>query len=277
MKRLGLGFFLIFICIQAFSACYLTDDQGRKIILKKPAQRVISLSPDLTEIIFAIGGGKQLVGVVSHSDYPKEAQKVPVVANFNYLNAEAILRLHPDLIVAWESAHFKLLQQLGIPVYYVNPQTLLDIPKTILALGCLLGQEKNAQNVHDIFLKKYAKLQQKYATNSPKKVFFQVWSSPLMTISKKSWINDALALCGGENIFADLPGAAPVVNREAVIRINPDAMIGTTDSHWQKEWQSWPELKAVKNHALFSVNPDVIERANPRILQGVEAICQDLQ
>jgi len=273
-----ISFFLVFVLINTIAlACDLIDDRGQKIVLSKPAKRVISLSPDLTEMIFTIGGEKQLVGVVSHSDYPDAAKKLPIIANFNYLNIEAIVQLHPDLVIAWQPEHFNLLKKLGVPVYYANPKTLLDIPRTMRALGCLLGQEKNAKKASDIFLKKYSELKQKYAKNPPKTVFFQIWSYPLMTISNKSWINDALKICGGKNIFADLPGVAPIVNIEAVIAQNPDVILGTTDHQWQQKWQSWPELTAVKNNALFSIDPDLIERASPRILLGIQGICRDLQ
>lgn len=245
------------------------DDAGNVIKLAHPAQRIISLAPDLTEILFAAGAGNKIVGTVQGSDFPTQAQKIPVVATFNGADLEKILALSPDLIVVWsEGSLARSLQKLGIPVFLSHQTKLTDIPRTIKRLGCLAGTEKTADHAAMKFMQKYTELQKKFSHKKNTTVFFEIWPKPLITVSKHNWINDAIELCGGKNIFADLNTSAPEVNMEAVFIADPDIIFGT-----EKFWQEWPQLKAVKLHHVFEINSDQIERAGPRILEGVEIMC----
>jgi iron complex transport system substrate-binding protein len=256
------------------------DDLGYAVNLPRPAQRIISLAPDLTEIIFAIGAGNKIVGVVSGSDYPSAAKNIAVVAGYNSVDAEAILLLHPDLIVAWADTNYVAqLKKLGIPVYLSQQRKLLDIAATMRKLGVLVGVQASANQTANNYLQRYTALQKKYAHLAPVTVFYQVWPQPLMTITKNSWINDVITLCGGRNIFADLHGVAPEVSIEAVIAANPDIIIGTTDAKqdWRRQWLAWPQLTAVKKLAVYSLNPDLINRAGPRVLAGAEEMCLALR
>lgn len=264
-------FLLTIVMAYPVYSCEVIDDSGKKIQLTHPANRIISLAPDLTEILFADGAGKKIVGVIQGSDYPASAKKIPVVASYHGVDAEAILALHPDLIVAWSEESFApQLYKLGIPVYLSHQRKITDVPKTMQKLACLADTTQQSENAIQSFSKTYAQLQKKYSQRKTVSVFYQVWSAPLITITKKSWINDAITLCGAKNVFANLSGAAPEVNIEAVIKANPDVIIGANAIMWQK----WSKLSAVKAKHIFSVNPDLIERASPRILQGVEQLCE---
>lgn len=262
-------FFLFLIITQAqVFACTVTDDLGFTIQLKTPAKRIISLAPDLTEILFAVGAGNQIIGTVLGSDYPIEALRIPIVATDHSINAEAIVRLHPDLIVAWsETSLTPQLKKLGIPVYLSRPEHLSDIPKTIQRLSCLVGKEHDSQKIIAAFLRKEAQLKKNLIIKKPVTVFYQIWSYPLMTITKKSWINEVIALCGGRNIFAELKGTVASVDREAVLVANPDLIIVTQ----KKMVKEWPGRKTVY------LNPDLIDRAGPRIMNGVEKMCLIIQ
>jgi len=211
------------------------------------------------------------VGVMQGSDYPSAAKKIPIIASFNHIDSEAILALHPDLIVAWsENGFVSQLSRLGIPVYLSHQRKITDIPRTMEKLACLSGTSQPAQNAIKHFQYQYERLQKKYAHKKNITVFYQVWPTPLMTITKNSWISDVIALCGGTNIFADLIGAAPVVNIEAVIASDPAVILGTGAELWRK----WPKMTAVKHHHLFSINPDLIERASSRLLAGAKQLCE---
>lgn len=259
--------FLLFLARVVF-ACDVKDDTGQIVHLPQAAKRIVSLAPDLTEILFSIGAGNRIVGVMRGSDYPPAATHIPVMASYNNIDAEAILALHPDLIVAWTDVPFlSQLKSLGIPIYYSHQKAITDIPVTMRRLGCLTGNEQQAVNAADIFLKQYQQIKNAYAHKKSVTVFYQVWSKPLMTISKESWINEVISLCGGKNIFSNLHGAAPQVSLESVIVANPMVIIGSDVNSW---------LQKRPKHSVFSLNTDLVERAGPRILEGTKEVCHKL-
>lgn len=245
--------------------------------INKPAQRIISLAPDITETLFAIGAGNQIVGEIQGSDFPEAAKKIPLVGSYSGIDNEKLLSLHPDLIVVWGqsfSRQLQILKKSGIPVYQTNPQDLADIPREIQDLGCLTGHEKSAEKQAKLFITRLDKLAQKYQQRSVRKVFFQIGSYSLITINKHSWINQVINLCGGKNIFADAYLAAPQVSLEYVIGANPDVIISDADNpEWKNHWLKWTSINAVKHQNLYSINADIIERASPRVLDGAEKIC----
>lgn len=272
MKKIVLAFLCYFFS-KALFACSVVDDAGNHLNVSTPAKRIIVLAPDLTEILFAIGAGKQIVGVMQGSDYPKEAATLPIVASFNYLDREKILALHPDLIVTWKEVGFLSgLSQFSVPVYVSHQEKLLDIPDTMRRLGCLTGEESIAKQSAALFNKQYQLLKSTYASRKKVSVFYQVWPRPLMTISSKSWINEVITLCGGENIFAALNSTAPMVSAESVVAKNPDVIVGEETDNWRQ----FPEILAVSSHHLFKIDPGLIERAGPRILMGARDLCIQL-
>jgi iron complex transport system substrate-binding protein len=274
MVKIFFSFFLLCFSLNS-SACEIIDDANHVLNLKAPASRIISLAPDLTEILFAIDAGNKIVGVIQGSDYPAAAKKIPIVGRYNGLDLEKIMALKPDLIVVWgEGKLAGILKSLHIPVYVSHPHHLLDIPKTMERLGCLAGTEKAASMASKQFLKTYHELKNKYAYEKKVSVFYQVWPQPLLTVSHESWINDVIELCGGKNIFMNLIGAAPEVSMESVIIANPTVIFQTQASHF---WEKWPHLLAVKNKNIFTLSPNFVERASPRILIGVSEVCFDLK
>lgn len=271
-------FFVIILLILNCSAYAITviDDAGQSIVLSRPAKRIISLAPDLTEIIFAAGAGEKIVGIVQGSTYPPAVKTKPIVASYNSVDLEHVLQLQPDLIVAWsEGTLTQRLKKLGIPIYLSHQKKVIDIVETIKRFGQLAGTEKTANQAAAIFLKKYRQLKHHYSQQKKVTVFYQVWSQPLVTIAKNSWIQDVIELCGGENIFSHFTIAAPVVNVESVVVANPQVIFATTgQANWQKQWQVFSNMIAVKNKHLFSIEADKMERAGPRLLDGAEEICE---
>jgi len=272
---------VLLIFLQYFGgafACEVTDDLGRTVSLPSPAKRIISLAPDATENLFAIGAGNHIVGVMQGSDYPSAAKKIPVVARYNAIDTEMILSLHPDLIVAWsEGGNIKQLEKKGIAVYVSHTKKLTDIPNTLQKLGCLVGNAKKANEVANAYLQRYSALSKQYTQAKPVTVFYQLWPNPLITITSQSWINEAISFCGGRNIFAHLKTMAPEVTIESVIVKNPDMIVGADKKDdWKKSWQSWPTLRAAKHQLLVNINPDLIERASVRLLDGVSELCTSI-
>ncbi len=263
----------------------VVDDLGRTLVLPKPAQRIISLAPHITENLFTAGAGAQIVGVVEYSDYPAAAHSITSIGNSAHFNLEAIIQLQPDLVVAWGSgngmAKIQPVIDLGIPVFIAEPIALTDIPNNIQRYGLLTGHQETANQASENFLQSLMNLKTTYGALAPVSVFYQVWNRPLHTIGGDHVINNVIQLCGGRNVFADLTIKAPQINVEAVLVANPDVIIasGAGDSRpdWLNEWDQWPSLHAVQNNYLFFIPPDYLQRHTVRILSGATMLCEQLQ
>ncbi|EKD71633.1 MAG: hypothetical protein ACD_46C00139G0001, partial [uncultured bacterium] len=280
MARLFFLMAIVFFSQITFANCTVTDDLGKTIQLKQPAQRVMVLSPDLTEIMYAIGAEKNIVGVISGSDYPKEAKNKLVIGSYTGLDMERIISLHPDLIITWQGnflRQLRVLASMNIPVYTNYPKQLEDVVKTMKNLACLTNSHEKAKLAIQQYKKKLLLIREQYQQQKPVTVFYQMGGYALMTVNQNSWINQAIAICGGKNIFANAHSIAPEVSMESVIAANPAVIISDAEGmDWQSRWQHWPQLKAVSNHALFTISPDLISRAGPRLIEGAQQICTDL-
>jgi len=265
-------------------AFQITDDSGQILSLDRYPQRIISLAPHITETIFYIGQGDKLVGVDQFSNYPNEALQIPRICNSNQLNIEEILKLKPDLVIAWESGNtapqLARLKEFNIPIYYSEPRNLEGIKKTILQFGLLTDAPTQSRNKALTFQNKLAKIQKgtKKITSKKKiRVFYQVWQQPLMTLNGEHVVSEVIELCGGINIFSELKILAPLISTEAVIAANPQLIITGEQSLAQLEmWNKWPRIEAVKNQNFLGINSDHLVRAGPRILLGAEKICESI-
>ena len=284
IKQLLCGLCL-FIAAAAHAEISVVDDAGNTVTLARPAQRVIALAPHLTEMLFAVGAGDRLVGRVSHSDYPAEAKAIPLVGDNLHIDMERLLALKPDLLVVWlhgsAGPQLDALRKLGIPLFYSEPHTLDQIEDTLVRLGKLAGTEARARQVAYGMRNDLKKLAVRYAGRPTVRVFYQVWDKPLYTLNGHHFVSDVLRLCGGENIFAGLSTTAPVVNIEAVLQENPEAVISgdmrAHDENGLTLWHSYPTLLATRRDNLFNVDPDLTVRPGPRIVAGATAICEDLE
>lgn len=251
------------------------------IVIAQSAQRIIALAPNLTEIVFAVGAGKKLVGVSSFSDYPKLAKKIPVVATFNDLDIEKIVSLHPDLVLAWQegnpSGQLNRLRKFGIAVDVVPFNKITDIPKNILEIGKLVGAQATARKVANKFIKNYLRLKNSYAHKKPIKLFYELSWQPLMTLNKKSMVGQVIDLCGGKNVFADTSIIAPHVGVASVLAADPQLILVSKQAGFGNVavtgWNDYPQLYAVKNHRIFTVDSVALERAGPRILPAAQQVC----
>jgi iron complex transport system substrate-binding protein len=283
---------MLVACICASSAqasVTATDDSGATVSLAAPAQRVISLAPHVTELIYAAGGGAKLVGAVSYSDYPPEAKQVPRVGDNKALDLERIVALKPDLIVIWRhgnaQAQLERLRELHIPLFFSEPHQLDDVAATLTRLGTLLGTSSTADAAASTFRQDIAQLRTRYTNRPPVTVFYQVWNQPLMTLNDTHMISDVITLCGGRNVFANLAPLVPTVSTEAVLAANPEAIVTASAGATTPDkplpqfetWRAWPNLKAVARNNLFAIDGDLIDRPAPRIAQGAAQLCEDLE
>lgn len=276
---------LFFICAVAHAEVSVKDDTSTVVRLTVPAKRIISLAPHITEILFAAGAGSKVVAVDQSSDYPADVMKLPRVGSSSSLDLEAVVALHPDLIVVWKSginqAQLARLRKLGLKFFVSEPQQILDVPDTIERLGILAGVPFHANNAAEQFRGRYKVLTQTYAGRAPLSVFYQIWDRPLTTINNRHLISDVMHLCGAQNAFGTLPLFTPTLNQEAVLLADPEAIIGAdkgnTPPGWLEAWRRWPRLKAVQYNNLFFLDPDIIHRHSPRLLQGVEKMCEAVE
>lgn len=270
--------------VAAAAEIRLVDDAGRSVSLKQPAQRIISLAPHLTELLFAAGAGSRVVGTVEYSDYPPAAQGIARVGDSAQLDLERIVALKPDLILVWQDGNaqrqLEKLLQLGIPVFYNEPRRLPDIARSIEQFGLLAGTEAVALPAARAFAGRLADLRRRYAGRAPVRVFYQIWDQPLMTVNGEHLISHVIRLCGGRNVFADLKPLTPEISIEAVLAADPEAIGGMSTETGQAEnldqWKRWPRLKAVARGNLFLIDADIISRDTPRILDGAAQLCEQL-
>ena len=268
----------------ASAALQVTDDTGRDLRLKAPAQRIVVLAPHFAENLYAAGAGNRLVGAVEYSDYPAEAKAVPRVGGYSRIDLEAVAALKPDLVLAWESgnnmAQVDKLRALGLTVYIAQPNRMEDVAGLLERLGQLAGTEAVAKPAAERFRMRLAGLRATHANKPRVRVFYQIWKAPLTTIGGPQIISDAIRLCGGENVFGNLKQMAPVVSVEAVLEADPEAIVATgmgdARPEWLADWDRWTRMTAVRRGNLFHINPDIMQRHTPRILDGAEKLCADL-
>ena len=269
------------------------DDASRPFQLDRPAQRVITLAPNLTELVYAVGGGAALVGTVTLSTFPEEARAVPRVGDYQRFDIERILLLKPDLVLAWHhgnpSRELAQLAAAGLPLYHLEPRRLDDVPRALERVGELLGRADQGRMRAGALRDEIAELRRAHRNVDPVSVFYQVWSNPLMTLNGQHIVSDVIALCGGRNVFADLPPLVPQLSTESVVSANPQVMLsaredadngpvltrGANDAAFAG-WLRYPSLEAVRRNWLYTLPGDLIARQGPRIVDGARGVCAAL-
>ncbi len=262
----------------------LKDDHHQIVSLKQPATRIITLAPFLTELVYVAGAGDQLAAVSAWSDYPQDAKTKPVIGDASAIDMERLVALKPDLVIAWKGgghpADTERLAKFGIPVFMADANKLNDIPRLLRIIGQLAGTHATAETAASQFEQRLAALKQRYSSGAPKKVFFEIWHQPLITVNGRHFISEAMGVCGGKNIFADVRSLTPTVGMESIFALNPQAIITSTSADGENslsEWGAQHKLEAVKKGNVFAIHPDVIQRQTPRILDGVERMCGMLE
>lgn len=260
------------------------DDRNVKVCLDAPATRIIALSPGATELLYAAGAGGKLIAAVSFSDYPDEAKALPRVGSYNRFDLEAILSLKPDLLIGWHSGNpteqLAQLEALGLKVYYSELRGFDDVSRTLRRFGELAGSEPAANAAAEHFDQGIAALRKQYQSAESVRVFQQIWVNPLMTVNDQHLISEATRLCGGINVFGNLPRLAARIDHEAVLAANPEAIIaggmGEENRNWLDDWRPYSGLLAVQRDNLFFIPPSTLQRPTPRLLSGTRMLCQHL-
>ena len=248
------------------------------------AQRVVTLSPHLAELVFAVGAGGSLVGVSAYSDYPEDVSALPQVGDAFMVDQERLALLEPDLILAWDSgtpaATVDALRKQGYVVERIRTRTLADIAAAIDTIGRRTGREQAASAVRAQFESQLAELAPADEGSAPIRVFYQIAERPLYTVSGNHYASELIDRCGGRNIFADLGDLAPMVSEEAVLARDPEVIIaggdesaiGSLFDHWRR----WEGLAATRLDNYYVVNADLLGRPSDRLALAGAEICAQL-
>lgn len=279
-----------FFANHAIAAIVVTDDAQVRVALHQPAQRIATLAPFLTELVYAADAGKQLVGVSAFSDYPLSAKTIPVVADYQGVAMESLLAAKPDLVLAWQTGNrpqdILRIKALGIPVVQFELKTLADIPRAISQIALLAGVSEQPQAVTDfnlrlaMLIKQQNNAQQNKPNAQAVRYFLPIERMPLMTLSGAHIVSKALAICGGENIFANAAALAPVVDKEGIVAGNPEVIFVSAATAGREALRapagdglSTLPVAAIKKNHVFGLNADWLMRPTPRMLGTVESAC----
>ena len=273
----------LFIClITQVAAGTFVDQLERRVTLPDDPQRVISLAPSITEIIYALGQENRLKAVTRHSDFPIAATKLPKIGSYVRLDLERIVALNPDLCIAIKDGNPKevidRLESLKIPVYVVNPRNLNTVLETIIAVGNILNAGDKAEN---LLTNLHNRIQRVKSLISPDTyrpgVFFQIGISPIVSVGTDTFLHELIVLAGGENL-ADGKTPYPRFSREQVLALAPEIFIVTSMARQavfeqvKAEWRRWPSMPAVRNERIFLVDSNLFDRPSPRLVDGLELL-----
>ncbi len=275
---------LLMICPNLAAEIRVTDFVGRDVVLARPAQRVVALAPHVVENLFSAGAGDKLVGVVSFSDFPIQAQEITPVGTHQAFSVETILSLQPDLVIMWASgngmARLDELAILQVPIYVSEPRHLSDIGRSIRDYEILTGRAPGLPSEADRIDETIKRLRVQYSSKEDLSIFYQIWNEPLQTLNGQHLISKVMDLCGAHNVFADAATLAPRVNLEAVLERDPDLIVASGVAagrpQWLDQWLDYPFLRAVQSDSLFFIHPDHIQRPTARILLGAERLCRQV-
>ena len=257
------------------------DDAGTAITLAKPAKRIITLAPNLAELVYAAGAGDAMVAATRFSDYPEAVKKLPIVGDAFALNLEAISAAKPDVVFVWLSGTAQrqrdALKKLGIPVFESEIRDVQGIADTLMRMGTLAGTLPAARQEATKVQKQWQDFIQKYQGASPVRIFYQVWDAPLMTFNGQHLISQAARACGGVQGFDSLAALTPTVGREAVLAYNPQLILTGGDSAKALQaWKKLPQIAAVQTGQLKTVNAALLSRMGPRFVASAAQMCETI-
>lgn len=258
----------------------ITDDLGRRVKIPARIERAVSLAPNLTEIIFAVGAGDRLVGRTSYDNFPPEAQKIETVGDTINPNIENIIALKPQIVLVSTASQIETftrqLEAQNIAVFVTNPNSLEDIYKSIDKIGDIFGSNEQANRIVEDLKKRVGEIDAKTRGANPVKVFVQISKEPLFTVGKTSFLTELIERAGGVSVTKDVATAYPKLSKETALALNPDAIILSDSDDNREPNDVFKTSPATKNSRVFKVNADILSRPSPRIVDALEQIAKDL-
>jgi len=284
MTKKSLIIFILALLISSFScvsfAKEVKDEIGRKLIIKDIPQRIVSLAPGITETLYALNLGDKIVGVTSFCDWPAQAKQKPQVGGFINPSIEKIISLKPDLIIATADGNRKdtilQLERVGLVVYVTNPADTKGILSSILHVGEITSEEKNARVLVERLQKRLNNVTAQTQGKIKPRVFFQIGFEPVITTGKGTLINETIELAGGINIAGSDTARYPRYSAEGIMAGVPDIILFAPMANDREFaaaktfWQQFRGIPAVKNNKIYPIKTDLISRASPRIIDAIE-------
>jgi iron complex transport system substrate-binding protein len=269
----------------ASHAFSVKDDDGNSIELAAPAQRIVSLAPGATAMLFAAGAGALVVGTSVYSDEPAAAQKIERIGDAQSLDLERILALHPDVVIVWTGGtslmQIARLQRVGLKIYHHHATRLTQIPESLRRLGALAGTDAQATASADELSRRVEALRSRYSHPRTTSVFIQVWNRPLYTVGRDEIITDVVHVCGYRSTFEDLSDVSPAVTVESVVVRDPDIILALTSDRgsgqeWLQQWHVYSSMKAVRSGRILPWSDERLSRIGPSEVDAAEALCEAL-
>jgi ABC-type Fe3+-hydroxamate transport system substrate-binding protein len=262
----------------------ITDDAGRRVSIPGKVDRVVSLAPNLTEIVFAVGGGERLVGRTSYCDFPPEAKSIPEVGDTLHPSLERIIALKPQVVLVSTASQLEVftqqLQGQNIAVYVTDPHDLEGVFRSIGRIGEIVGRKDEANLVVQKLRERTAAVETAVKQRQPVRVFYQVSGEPLYTIGHDSFVTDLMRRAGGASVTADVPGAWPKYSNESALAARPEAIIlptgGSMGAANATVAEALRQSPAVLQGRVYKINDDHLARPGPRSVDGLEEMARAL-
>jgi iron complex transport system substrate-binding protein len=262
------------------------DEVGREVTFPFPPKRIVSLAPNITEILFSLGLDEEIVGVSIHCNFPEKAKTKVRVGSYISLDFEKITSLKPDLIIATGAGNTRemvdRLEKLGFQTYTIYPKNFNDILKSIGHIGEVVNREKEARGIIEGLRKRSQRVIELTKGLSRPKVFIQIGDAPIVTVGKGSFADDLIRLAGGENIAGKEKEVYPRFGMEEILKRSPEVIVISSmnpKGDYQKileEWNRWKTIPAVKNGRIHLIDSDLLDRPSPRIIDGLEELARVL-
>jgi iron complex transport system substrate-binding protein len=260
------------------------DALGRKVVITRSPKRIVSLGPNITEILYALGLSHRIVGVTTFSNYPEEAKHKPRVGSYVNLNIEKIVSLEPDLIIGTYGGNPKTtvlrLEELGFPVYVTRTETVAEMLGMIEDIGRITDTTETASILVSALRRRIKAVTDRVENASRPLVFLEINAKPLITVGAGSFHNQVITLAGGRNLAADSQARYPQYSLEDVVKRGPDViLISTMDrsglfEQQKEQWMRWENIPAVQNNRIYFIDSDLVDRASPRIVDGLEEMAR---
>jgi iron complex transport system substrate-binding protein len=282
MLRYLLPVLVVLVSTAAHSQLLISDDFGRKLVLRKPATRIVTLAPSLTEAAFGAGAGDLVIGVDSLSDYPPSVAQLPRIPVGSSSSTDAVAALNPDLVLAWADGtrpeDVERMTKAGATVYLVKSRHLEDVPRLLTAIGQLTGRD-TARVVH-AFEKRITELLKENSQKPKLSVFLEVWNRPLTTVAGDNVLNEALAVCRGDNVFVGIGGNRPIMRWDEVQAANPYLVVGVNSEsnaeEFRANWSLHPTIPAVQAERLLYIDSDALQRPTVRTADAIASLCAQM-
>jgi len=274
---------VLLFAASAFGADFV-DEVGRKVSLEGKPQRIVSVAPNVTEILFSLGLGTRVVGVSTYCQFPPEAQKKEKIGGYINPSLEKIIALRPDLVIGAAEGDLKnfvdRLAGLGISVYIINPENVSGVIRSIENIGAVTSTVRGAQQMARTMRVEIETLRKRIQGRPHPRVLHVLSLDPLISAGKGTFVDDLIRLAGGQNIAEKATARYPRFSMEEIIRQDPQIIILSSMRSQdpmaaeRKWWHRWENISAVRLGRIFVLDADLIHRPSPRIVKGLEKMAR---